>query len=714
MTPSDAGAAVLGSLAALSMLVSCAWVAYLSSWRALAGATPSTRLCGAALVAYWLALLLFAGLATIGWFRIAIAVPLWIVGALFAHVALDGPRGWIQARRDGARIRRIASMAGRSQLRWILAGVGCVVTPPLLRALVAPPLAWDALTYHVVRAGRWVQHGDWARSSGPDAWGYYEYYPNAGDVYWAWAMLGPHSDAYLGIASILIWSSVLLGAYGSARAFGCRVETALLFALTIGTLPTVLGFMTSLLVDITLLAVVLLAVPFVRRIAIRARLADVALLLAATGVAAGVKTHGLMLPPIALGWVLMEAWRQRIGARATVALVCVGAVVACVGAPAYLRAWWETGSPLYPVSLSFGGREILAGNTQLSQLMSRTGPPDESHWMRMIPALFFGTEPRSLGFGPCAPFALPWIFVGLRREFGNAAARSSALLLLAWSFVLVAPVAFEPALWIPSWAAVSVRLVMTGCVLLALYAVLPRGPAPEAVWLAILVSNLFIGWPRGIGMAGVLAILHLLVIAIAAVVLGAVVRSLPLWRSGIRDALAAAVVVGVLSIAWHPVRDAHRYRLFDAMTRGETFDVHPSFPAVAWPLWRELDADTPRRIAAVAGWSVSGHNAFLYPLLGTRLQNEVLYVSPTRDGRPLDYGSMRDPFESVAGPADWIQRLRQQRIDTVAMLAPSAPVESKWILANPDLFERILCTKGSCLFRFSNDPPDAPTESVDR
>jgi hypothetical protein len=173
-------------------------------------------------------------------------------------------------------------------------------------------------------------------------------------------------------------------------------------------------------------------------------------------------------------------------------------------------------------------------------------------------------------------------------------------------------------------------------------------------------------------------------------------------------------MVGVMSIAWQHVREEHRYRLFEAMARGKTFDVHPSFLAGSWPLWRELDAGAPRRIAAVAGWAVSGHNAYLYPLLGSRLQNEVLYVSPTRDGSPLDYGSMRDPFEFVDGSADWLRRLRQERIDTIALLAPSAPVESEWIVDNPDLFERFACIKGHCLFHFSSAHPDERRSNSDR
>src|SRR4030095_4741815 len=41
-------------------------------------------------------------------------------------------------------------------------------------ALSAPPLGWDALTYHLFRAGRWVHDGHASVVTAPDAWGYYE------------------------------------------------------------------------------------------------------------------------------------------------------------------------------------------------------------------------------------------------------------------------------------------------------------------------------------------------------------------------------------------------------------------------------------------------------------------------------------------------------------------------------------------------------------
>jgi hypothetical protein len=109
--------------------------------------------------------------------------------------------------------------------------------------------------------------------------------------------------------------------------------------------------------------------------------------------------------------------------------------------------------------------------------------------------------------------------------------------------------------------------------------------------------------------------------------------------------------------------------------------------ASSWPIWGYLDDGAPHRIALAAGWDGIGHNLYRYPLVGSRLQNEVLYVPVTRDGSILDY--RRDT--AVAERADlaaWLGRLVARGVDFVVILYPW-PVEQDWMQANPELFEQV-------------------------
>ena len=701
MTFLAAAHAVLALAAAIALVGSCGWVSYLLARRLLPGATASTRAAAAVGIAYWLLVADFAVLATLGVFRAGVAIPLWCLGALAAHRALDGGAGWAQARADVARAGRLGAAIRGSPLRWVLLVVAIVLVPVLLRGLVAPPLAWDALTYHLVKAARWVQGGDWAFTVGADAWGYYEYYPHGGDAIWAWAMLPTHGDALLALAGSGVWLSLLLGAYASARALGVAELRAVTLALAVGTLPIVFRLVTAMLVENTMAAVVLLALPLARRFADDARPADAALLLGAAGVAASIKSPGLGLIPLTLAWVAFESLRQRRGARALRVVVAVGAAAAVVGLPSYLRAFWDTGSPLYPLPLSIGGREIVAGNPELALLMARPGPPGESHWRRLVEALFFG---HGFGFGALAPLALPLAGIGIARLARQPATRSFVAFAVALAALLAVPALLQPGLWIPAWAAVSVRLLLVSFAIALVCGSLVEGRVAGTIWLGMIAVGVATSLPAGFGVRGARAIGELLAAGFALAVVGLFADTGLRGILGVRPARIVAVLaaLALFAIAWDGIRTHHRQELYGAASRGEVYDVNTAKWMAAAPVWRALDDGSPHRLAVVAGFAMSGHNAFVYPLFGGRLQNAVLYVPPTRDGAPLDYGLERDPWPRASRPAEWFERLAAQRVDVVVTLAPPPPVEIAWIRAHPERFERIACSRDeqSCAWRF--------------
>ena len=102
-------------------------------------------------------------------------------------------------------------------------------------------------------------------------------------------------------------------------------------------------------------------------------------------------------------------------------------------------------------------------------------------------------------------------------------------------------------------------------------------------------------------------------------------------------------------------------------------------------MWQWVEQAGPSRIAVTAGFDgLTGHNWFRWPFLGTRLQNQVLYLPITEDGSLVSY---RDPEEvvAVASREAWLTRLRDEKIDLVAGLGP-ASIEHTWIFALPEIF----------------------------
>jgi len=113
---------------------------------------------------------------------------------------------------------------------------------------------------------------------------------------------------------------------------------------------------------------------------------------------------------------------------------------------------------------------------------------------------------------------------------------------------------------------------------------------------------------------------------------------------------------------------------------------------------------------ALTGGPVSGDTPwFGYGLLGTRLQNDVVYVPVTSDGLIYDHAMAR---RQPADASSWLRRLRERKIDYVASMSGGI-VEIAWMLANPHIFElvtpdKVTRDKGRGVWRVHFPPSSSP------
>ena len=195
---------------AVALLAACGWASYLIAARILPDAPASTRLAGATLLAYAIFYLSFAMLLAPGLFGLWTALPLILILAAALHFVLRGAEAAALLRLDALRLRDLARdfavglfVGGERAALYglpqaiILALLATVVVARVLRGLVAPPLGWDALLYHLFRAGRWIQQGQDVVQAAPDTWGFCEYYPAAGDSFWSWPLLAARDGEFL-------------------------------------------------------------------------------------------------------------------------------------------------------------------------------------------------------------------------------------------------------------------------------------------------------------------------------------------------------------------------------------------------------------------------------------------------------------------------------------------------------------------------------------
>ncbi|GAG09873.1 unnamed protein product, partial [marine sediment metagenome] len=238
------------------------------------------------------------------------------------------------------------------------------------------------------------------------------------------------------------------------------------------------------------------------------------------------------------------------------------------------------------------------------------------------------------------------------------------------------------------WPAISARFLAfpLGILLLWTVQVLARpGRLSEClrlILLSVCAMNLILVIPEGFAGEQLLAIKYgAALLVFACVVLVVVGRMTARHGPGAVRVLAAAILVGVLTAL--PLVDRARNALRHSFF-ARAYELH-DFPRRGAVVWRYCDRpEEPRRIAFTAGWNGTGHNWLWYPLLGSRLQNEVIYVPITSDGKVIDYAHP-DELAACADFDSWLERLLRAGVDTVVCLPPGT-FESRWIRRHEGIF----------------------------
>ena len=376
------------------------------------------------------------------------------------------------------------------------------------------------------------------------------------------------------------------------------------------------------------------------------------------------------------GWY---SWRKR-----RVSLLLAFGLGAFIVVPNLVFNFLHRGSPFYPF-------RVLSGLPFNEQLTSMLGTFSE---VNLFTAVLRGLIGLTVNVWPGEPFLnFGWLGLVLI-ALGLAGAttylsRERKLLYVIWTalcaVLILGPTLtpenrslvfyFTPVLgrlWLPGLAGV---MILSGAA---------RGRLIRWIVLPLLLVEYFFNstwrWPRE-------ALVGTVVVALLFVAVGWTLRWL--WRRDrvpARRFAAAAISAALALYLVVEVRETMRYKIYPLSEETKLGDFQRlSIGATAWPIWRELDAQSDLRIAATAGFAGrNGHTWFRYPLLGSRLQNRVLYLPITTDGHIIDYADTHEVLENQDREA-WLTRLRDERVDYVVAMMPRH-VEHAWIEELPALF----------------------------
>ena len=252
----------------------------------------------------------------------------------------------------------------------------------LLVAIVLPPFAYDALTYHLTTVATWLQNGNLdptplslccAR------------YPDNAELMFAWPVLFLGRDALVDTVQIAFAALGALAAAGVARSAGLSARGSAaaggLFLVT----PAVLTQAPTNFADVVVAACALAALHALVRFAATGAPQRLVVAGLAAGLLLGMKGTGvvwaaaLVLTGIALAW--WSGRRGRVSRRAAAgAIAGFLAATLALGTYWYARNWIDTGNPAYPFRVQVAGVRVFDGPFRASEVMTPPAVAADAPW----------------------------------------------------------------------------------------------------------------------------------------------------------------------------------------------------------------------------------------------------------------------------------------------------------------------------------------------
>jgi dolichyl-phosphate-mannose-protein mannosyltransferase len=524
-------------------------------------------------------------------------------------------------------------------------GIALIFELARFRALAPVPVdAIDALNVHLPVVARWIQTGSMWQIDQLLPQFATGYYPNSGNVLtlsvvlpWHDAVFARFLDApYLGLTGVAVY------------ALGCRLgaarATAAVFAGAAAVMPSLAHGAVHGLPDIIMLFGLSAGVLFLIRHARSNRTSDLLLAGLGLGLAFGSRWHGVTSAAVVLGvWVLWSLLQRRPPRWVIWRGAALVSLILLVGGIWLFRNAVKGGDPLYPQPIGAFGVTVFHGPSQARVLdsygLTVAGYLDDPAVVSkyILPALLRGlaiTGAIVLAGILTLGARGVWHRHRLSIEEGAAlAVGAMALLIAAVYSITPASAAGLPGL--PTELGPNVRWLVAAPMLgaaavAAALSSMPRLRLPvELVVLAGVVDGIRREPDR---MAGVVSA-SVLAQAVLALVVIAFVTTLAWGHRGeiaalnrrtklvAGTAIGAAVLISGVAIGR---LDERRFARIGYFGRDATLT------------WIGRDAPGGHRIGLAGVWSVDGI-APPFPAFGPRLDNEVAYVGPVREGLLRQY-----------------------------------------------------------------------------
>ena len=584
----------------------------------------------------------------------------------------------------------------------------------LMFAIPRPPLEVDPLGYHLLLAARFLQAHDLSVFHFP-LWNWlyssYAFYPVNGDLLSTWVLALFGCDFLLPFVNLPTFALLGLSAYGILRDAGLGRAPSVAASAALCTVPMAFRLLTESWVEPLLWAAMIGSARFMI-LSARSGAGLFAIAAGLAGIAVGTKQTGMVFLPVALlfhvaspGFVLRPL--AQAARRLAKAFAILAAAVLLLGSSSYLRNWVVTGSPLHPFPVTILGVEVFPGRPDGAERMSAMtvwawlGFLWDSGRLRDAFVGLRGTAEAGWGFGATGVLALVagvagggWVLACTvaRRRSAGLAPLVGAVVLLAMYVTLPLCGGFLAGNMRFAWPGVAMALVAGAT--FAAEAGVPDAVTAGVFVVAQLSSLSMVAWGVGAhelwlggeALGGGLAFAGLAAIAGRSGRMSAGSgRASRFRRAWLALAVAALATWGAAAL--HEHRGTNRIRYWTEATL-----PHQQVVGEHVRCFDALERAVPAGRVAV-GAKVNGSLGALWPLVGSHLEREVLYVDV---GGQDDEGreSWQDDDREHPDRDAWLRRLSASRPDALFLYLSRAegfvPPEADWVRAMPERFEAVL------------------------
>lgn len=661
------------------------------------------RWCATIVIGLWIASAGFHVLSVFGFFRVwagGIAIA-----CLIGIVRLSGyslPRLLASLQQDAGSLRTFLLSTSRplQQSLLLILGLGALLVAA--RCCLLPPLSWDALTYHAVKAGMWVQSGRPWLMEAPGGWFNYRAYPGGAEIFHAWSMLPFHSDFLVSTVDFVHWLCLIPALCLLGDCIGLERRSAFIGALFCAFVPAVVFSVGSCYVDLALALALMLGVAFAAKFLLLGRTPYLVLALMSLGVAGSIK-HFAYLPICAVLAILLShiVIRHKANLRIVWSFGMALILMLSLIVPWFLYNLQLTGYPLFPFSVKVAGMQLGVSSPVTDWVLDRPGAIPYDLWLEAKALMTLFSWPwdpwhrwTNPNFGPLTllPSCMfPLAMVALMRQ-------------QVWigSLIIAVVAAIVGQYYLPGfsvarqlWAAANARFLWGAFMPVVLVSPLVFHSGLQRRYLDFLLPASVFHLIAGISLSWQPFEFPYLACASSLIALGAgITLFLGKRLIGLKYGLALIIVLLVCLTGLFWIRSHVRH---ECALKSSFVYYFPRYWVQAATSMDKLDVH--RTIAVTAGPYILADNWFMYMFMGQSLQNEIVYIPVTESGAIEHFG----PHATSAGPLSyesWLARIRSNGVSEVISFAPKS-LELGWMSEHPESFEQIMGNGEYGLFRVS-------------